>query len=386
MTSPTASSAQSPYAQWTNGPPTDPGFLPILVWSQDPALAQQYKAIGVNTYFALHRGPTPEQLDRLRDAGMHAICRQNDVALADIERGDSPIIAWMHGDEPDNRRGPNDPHAGQPVPPEKIQRDAEAIRTKDPTRPIVVNFGQGVANDAFPGRGATLEQYPLYARGADIVCYDVYPVANLKLPGPDGRTIFAPDGHEYLWYVAKGVQRLRSFVEDRKPVWNVLECTHIHNPERIATPHQVRAEAWMSLIHGSRGLCWFVHDFREGHKNDAALLANDEMREAVTRINGEIRELAPVLNAPAGPAAHVVSSDANAPVAAMTRSHDGWLYVFAVAMRNAACRARFTIEGASSADEIEVLGEHRALAVEKGSFADDFEPYDVRRYRLAQRE
>src|SRR5947208_1355341 len=44
--------------------------------------------------------------------------------------------------------------------------------------------------------------------------------------------------------------------DDRKVVWNCIECTHISNPEAKATPQQVRAEVWMSLVRGSRGLIY----------------------------------------------------------------------------------------------------------------------------------
>ena len=54
-------SPASPYAQWSRGPSTDPGFFPIAVWMQDPALATRYREAGFNTYVALRPGPTEEQ-------------------------------------------------------------------------------------------------------------------------------------------------------------------------------------------------------------------------------------------------------------------------------------------------------------------------------------
>ena len=52
----------SPYAQWQNGPPTDPAFFPLGVWVQDPRNAEPYQEIGVNTYVGLWQGPTEDQL------------------------------------------------------------------------------------------------------------------------------------------------------------------------------------------------------------------------------------------------------------------------------------------------------------------------------------
>ncbi len=53
------------YAKWKNGPPHDAGFFPIAVWLQNPSKAQKYKQAGFNTYVALWRGPTEEQLAEL---------------------------------------------------------------------------------------------------------------------------------------------------------------------------------------------------------------------------------------------------------------------------------------------------------------------------------
>ena len=45
------------YAAWKNGPGKDPGFFPIAVWLQDPKNAAKYKAIGINLYVGLWKGP-----------------------------------------------------------------------------------------------------------------------------------------------------------------------------------------------------------------------------------------------------------------------------------------------------------------------------------------
>src|SRR5438045_4550499 len=90
----------SPYSAWTHGPPTDPGFFPIAVWLQNPSNAAKYRDAGINTYVALWRGPTAEQLDALKAAGLKVVCHQNELGLQ--HKDDPAIIAWMHGDEPDN--------------------------------------------------------------------------------------------------------------------------------------------------------------------------------------------------------------------------------------------------------------------------------------------
>ncbi|MES2461465.1 MAG: hypothetical protein V4671_12855, partial [Armatimonadota bacterium] len=269
---------------------------------------------------------------------MPVICDQNAVGIA--HKDDPIIVGWMHGDEPDNAQPVKDPATGKssygpPVPPPKIVADYQKLRVIDPTRPILLNLGQGVANDEWVGRGpgAKLSDYETYVKGSDIVSFDVYPVAGLT----------KPDSENYLWYVAKGVERLVKWTGGSKPVWNCIECTRIDAGKSKATPQQVRAEVWMALIHGSRGLIYFVHEFKPRF-NEHALLDDREMLAAVTAINRQVHSLAPILNSPAVPsaaAAAVVSSDTKVPIAVTTKYHGGKTYVFAVGMRNAATRGTF---------------------------------------------
>jgi hypothetical protein len=185
-----------------------------------------------------------------------------------------------------------------------------------------------------------------------------------------------------LWYVADGVRRLREWSKDEKIVWNCIECTRISSLERKATPGQVRAEVWMSLIRGSRGLIYFVHQFKPRFI-EAGLLADKEMLAQVTKTNRQIQRLAPVLNSPtvAGEAT-VKPSSAQVPIEIMVKRHGGALYVFSVCMRGVAAKARFKVKGAGGEGKVEVLGEDRRIAVRNGAFEDAFAPWGVHLYKL----
>jgi len=362
------------YAKWAQQFPQDAGFFPIAVWLQSPAKAQQYRDAGFNTYVALWRGPTEEQLATLKAAGMKLICHQNTVALK--HRDDPTIIGWMHGDEPDNAQSLGEGKGyGPPIAPARIVKDYEAIRAADPSRPVMLNLGQGVAWDRWHGRGVRSnhpEDYPEYLKGCDIASFDIYPVAHSH-----------PDVSGRLWYVAQGVERLVKWAGGKQVVWNCIECTRIQNPNAKATPHQVKCEVWMSLIHGSQGLIYFVHEW-EPRFNESALLSDPPMLAAVTAINRQILRLAPVLSSPTVPDAVRVSSDKpDAPVAIMAKGHGGALYVFAVGMRDAETTASFTLTGLTGAGNAEVLDEDRKLAVQDARFQDRFRPWDTHLYRIA---
>jgi hypothetical protein len=367
-----ASAIANPYAKWEHGPPHDTGFFPIAVWLQDPRNAAKYLAAGFNTYVGLWKGPTENQLAGLRTAGMKVICEQNETARSHLD--DPTIIGWMHGDEPDNAQSRGGSRGyGPPIPADTILQDYSRIRTADPSRPVMLNLGQGVAWDGWYGRGARSnhpEDYPAYIRGCDIVSFDIYPVAHPS-PMVSGK----------LWYVAQGVERLVKWGAGKKVVWNCIECTRVQSKNK-ATPSQVRSEVWMSLIHGSMGLIYFVHEWQPKF-DEAALLHDPEMLRAVTAINRQIAELAPVLNSPTVTnAVQVSSSNPQVPVALMLKRHEGASYLLAVAMRSGDTTATFTLKGLAGEQAVEVLGEDRSLNAREGEFSDSFSSWAAHCYRI----
>jgi hypothetical protein len=138
----------------------------------------------------------------------------------------------------------------------------------------------------------------------------------------------------------------------------------------------------MSLIRGSRGLIYFVHQFQP-KSIEAGLLADAEMLAQVTAINRQIHELAAVLNTPSVPdGVKVESSSKNVPVEAMLKRQEEVLYVFAVGMRDGEAAAGFRVAGLTGRARAEVLGENRSLEVREGAFRDTFQPWDVHLYRI----
>ena len=370
-------SSQEPTAQTAadrqaDGPLADPSFFPLAVWLQNPAKAADYKAAGINMYVGLWRGPTDEQLAELKRNEMYVICSQNPVGLT--HKDDPTIIGWMHGDEPDNAqalRGSNG--YGPPISPEKVVADYRRRKEADPSRPVLLNLGQGVAWDQWIGRGVRRnhpEDYPEYVKGCDIASFDIYPACHEH-----------SDVAGKLWMVADGVSRLKKW-HAGKPVWNCIECTHISNPAAKATPQQVKAEVWMSLVRGSRGIIYFVHEFKPKFV-EAGLLADAEMLAQVTATNRQIQELAPLLNSPdiAGGIA-IKSAAAGIPVEAVVKRNREATYVFAVAMREGETTCDFQIAGLSGKARAEVLGEERGVEVQDGKLTDSFRPWDVHLYRI----
>jgi hypothetical protein len=336
---------------------------------QNPSLASDYGALGINTYIGLWEGPTEDQLAMLRKAGMRVFCEMNETGRRHLD--DPTIAGWMHSDEPDNAQPRPEGGWGEAIPTKRIIDEYQRWRDEDPTRPVLINLGQQVANDEWYGRGCEITAYPEYVKGADIVSYDIYPIAGVD-----------EGGVERVWLVAKGLDRLARWSRGEKVIWNALECGQISRPGHKPTPEQLRSEVWMSIIHGSTGIIYFVHQF-EPDFDEAALLANPEMSATVKATNQEILDLAPVLNSPtAEDAAVVSSSDPLVPIDLMAKQYGGATYVFAVGMRNLETNGRFRIPGVRNGT-VEVLGESRALQMDGREFQDAFGPYGVHIYKVS---
>lgn len=138
----------------------------------------------------------------------------------------------------------------------------------------------------------------------------------------------------------------------------------------------------MSLIHGSKGIIYFVHVFKPKFI-EAGLLADAEMATAVGKLNRQIKELAPVLNSPSvKDGATVESSNKDTPIDIVVKKHEGAVYVFSVAMRDSPARGTFSVKGLARKASAEVIGENRKIDVVKGKFADDFKGYEVHLYKI----
>jgi hypothetical protein len=346
-----------------DSPLRDANFFPISVWAQQAQYAPQYHDSGINVFVSAS-GWGEAASAKFKELGMYAVMGYRTVGRGDpnvLFKDDPQVMAWMHGDEPDN---------GSPDATRSIQ-DFRAWRKGDPTRPIYVNLGQGVANERFGV--LTPDNYRAYCKAADIISFDVYPVTNI---GAD------KEGHNRLAITAKGVSRLIDWTDGEKPVWIILETTHINNRQEKPTGAEVKTQVWMSLIAGAKGIGYFCHDFTLPANTSVGLMMDKDMMKAVKDIDRQVLEVAPALNAPTVKEGVASKSSLDSRVDVMVKKAEGATFVFAVNMFNKPEKPTISAPGLADG-KADVLGEARQVDVKGGQIVDAFEPYAVHLYKVA---
>lgn len=361
------------YSKWSNGPPANAAFFPLGVWLQSPTHLREFKEIGINMFVGFWGDLDRNSLETFADNGMALIVGQNSVGLTSQQN--RAIIGWNQPDEPDNAQPSGIFGHGPCLTPTQIVYGYNAIKEKDTTRPVMLNFGRGVSDTTWTGRGMcigrTVSYYPLAVVGGDIISFDIYPVAEYR-----GRLELMPKGLDNLktWIGMSGTSKI---------MWNVVEAVPI-NSGITPTAFQERAEVWMSIIHGSQGIIYFVHQFgTDGRKlvREDGIFNFPSLINAVGTINAQITALAPVLNSGTIANGVRVTSPKTTPISTLVKRYNGSTYVFAVAMLNNDGRATFTLPNIERGT-IEVLDESRQLQLTNGVFEDDFVGYGVHLYKV----
>jgi hypothetical protein len=299
---------------------------------------------------------------------MSAICDQAGVWQA--HRTDPTIFGWLGQDGPDNAQQLPSGDYGPCTDPAVVVDAYQTMTTNDPTRPVYLGLGQGVADPTWYGRGSCVgdtSRYPVYARGGDILGFHVYPV-NSGVP---------------IETIATGMENLLSWSKHEKPIISVIEASSVDGTAR-PTPEQIRAEVWISLIHGAAGIEYYCHRFKPDF-SETDCLDNAPAAAALTEINAQITALADVLNTAAlGDAVRVRSAVSGVPIDTRVIRVGTATYVFAVAMRGSPTQGHFELFGSSGTQSAEVLGEARTVPVVDGAFDDSFSGYAVHLYRIAE--
>lgn len=349
-------------------PFNDPNFFPLSVWIQAPHRAWKLRKAGVNMFIGQWKGPTEQQLQTLKKAGMYVIADQTKPALKPEYR--SIMRGWLMHDEPDNSQKLSvGVGYGPPIPPQEVGEEYCKLMQKAGDRPALLPLGMGVAWEGWHGRGMRsghLEDYPRYAKHGDILTFNIYPTASR-----------IKQIYRRIELIGVGTARMKRWAKDGQKVWAVIGVTAIGDPKRAPSPADIKSQVWMALVHGADGIVYFMTQFVPKF-DQAAIFKRPKALAAFTAQNKLIQELAPVLNSPTVRGG-VTSSTKD--VSVMAKSFGGARYVFAVSKKNQPLRATLTL-GKSAKSATRLDRDRKQVPIKGRTIEEDFAPYGVTLLRI----
>jgi hypothetical protein len=329
-----------PFPEWTVGAVVDgtlhvdgQPFFPRMVYGQCDWAYQQSLDAGVNLYMGSGCSTPWVQLDALRARAVSAI----PAAWKDVADGRGSI-GWYHPDEADLYMRPE----ALPFHPPWQQSHRVTFLTLS---------GHVYSGSAGPPYGRAV--YPGFIARADVIGLDLYPM----------QVWCRRDAFRAVYEA----QRELAALAGPRATYQWIEVGRMEfckgRPELDPTPLTVRAETWLAIAGGARGIGYFPDHWRP------------DITAAISRLNTEISALAPALLAEEAPAAA-----SPGPVRVGARRFNGARYVIAVNTSWRRLRASVSTPGLRGTAW--VYGERRSVPIRAGAIADSFGPLEAHVYMV----
>jgi hypothetical protein len=303
-------------------------FLPLLVLAQCGQNFDAGLAARISVFVENGCGGIAAQTASLGGRALSV------TAAEEAGIGGPGVIGWYYPDEPDLK---GIDAAGLPQFP--------SLEATGRLRVLTLSNHVYSRTDPLPaGRSV----YPALVAASDLAGLDLYPLQEFC------KADWLPD-------VAAAQRELVALAGGRPTFqWIEARSWRCSTPELAVTPATIRAESWLAIAGGARGLGFFPADWPA------------ELTPAIAGVADEVAGLQPAL---AEPDAAV---SANAPLVVAARSHAGAFYVVAVNPTRSAVRGTIRADGLHGTAA--VLGEGRTVTASGGELSDAFEPLAVHVY------
>jgi hypothetical protein len=303
-------------------------FFPIMSWGECIDGFETSLPVGTNLYAGNRCGGLDAQLPTLGDRALSAAVQGEVVP----DRGS--VIGVFYPDEPD----------GKGLTLGTIPQSA-GVRFLT----LTSHFYSGAAPLA-QGRG----NYPGLIAKADMVGFDLYPLQSWCSPE---RLVDVYFSQRELLDLAKG-----------KPTFQWIEAAGMtcpHDGPTAVTPETVRAESWLAIAGGAKGLGFFPPAAWTG-----------DVGEAIADVTSTVQQLGPALTAPE---VAVQAEPADGLVKAGARSHGGRLAIVVANAGYASASAQITVPGLGGRP-LMVVGTGRRVTPDGDTFGERFPPLGARVY------
>lgn len=238
----------------------------------------------------------------------------------------------------------------------------------------MVNFVGGEIwdpqNDACGGPGdypgTSTNCYPSYLPFTDWLSHDAYPVnwGGVPLDRP-----------------ARTADKLRRW--SSKPQLVYVEASpRIYRPDSIGPmADELRAEIWLAIVHGARGIVYFVSSDCSAGPCMTADGSVPEVDAEMTVQNQRIAGLAPILQSQINPPWLGFTGGSVPPLEATWRQYGGHDYLIVLNSSAGTVTQHMVFVGLDmSTNQLSVIGENRNIAIDDGQFTDTFHAYEVHVY------
>jgi hypothetical protein len=336
-------------------------FFPIAVDFQPASLFNTWMSRGVNTVI---RVPPNENIETWTSAANALGLKMIRAPRADpvVDDSEPNLLAFTGPDEPEITG-----HS-----PDAIKAEYLRLKTSAPSKPYLINLaGPSVLFQAPPADGTSCNGAGVssgdkdcitrYIGAMDWVSHDIYPVNTGQPVGAIGSSL----------------DRLRRW-SGARPQLAYIEASDLWNDGVVPSADEFRGEIWHAIIHGARGISYFVVDVADP-LNKPDMVPPNIVAEMQAQ-NGRITRLASVLQGPIDPPA--VGVRAKPPLEFTWRQAGSKTYLIVlnqsgVAVDNAAIKVLGAVP-----PTITVRDENRTLATSANGFADSFGPYAVHVYEF----
>jgi hypothetical protein len=258
------------------------------------------------------------------------------------------LVGWTYPDEPENNGWTPDSLAKA----HPYEQEPDGLVT-------FMTTGGGFFRQA-PYRAAQVvrSRYGEFARLADMAGFDLYPLGHCQ---SDLTAVYDS-------------QRAFIRLAGETPTFQWIET----GPIRPAycggftmTPEELKAEVWLAVIGGARGIGYFTHTWSPDHR---AFDVSPDVQHAMAQTNGLLASVAP------GLLGITVPSAANSPaVKLVARSAGGRTYVFAVNTMRSPTKVQIQVPELRDGP-VRVLGERRSVTAMNHDLVDHFGPLQVNVY------
>jgi hypothetical protein len=307
-------------------------FFPLFVVAQCPSGYESSLDAGVTLYVDNPCGGIVEQTAALAGRGL-SLTGESEAGI-----GGPGVIGWYYPDEAD------------------LKGITAATMPQFPTQAATGRLSVLTLSNHFYSRTTPLPAgrgvYPGLIAKADVIGFDLYPLQEFC------STDWLPD--------VAASQRELVQLAGGKPTFQWIEAAtwKCDRPALRVTPATVRAESWLAVAGGARGLGFFPADWPASVAPGIATVAR------------EVSAISAALLAPDA------AASATAPVVAAARALNTALYVIAVNPTRATVRSTIHVPGLAGRSA-SVLGEARSITASADSIADAFAPLAVHLYVAA---